>query len=131
MYMKVNSEKFKKVSRLLLTVSLAMGLFACEDDTQTDSFSTKDVPELLELSQAQKDVLAYLPTNIIIAHRGTEFWAPEESEAAMRWARNMGADYIECDLQKTATVSSWLCMTKVFCARLMSRPSTRTAKMTT
>ena len=102
MYMKVNSEKFKKVSRLLLTVSLAMGLFACEDDTQTDSFSTKDVPELLELSQAQKDVLAYLPTNIIIAHRGTEFWAPEESEAAMRWARNMGADYIECDLQKTA-----------------------------
>ena len=91
MYMKVNSEKFKKVSRLLLTVSLAMGLFACEDDTQTDSFSTKDVPELLELSQAQKDVLAYLPTNIIIAHRGTEFWAPEESEAAMRWARNMGS----------------------------------------
>lgn len=100
--MRTTFRKIKKVSQVVLTVSLGMGLFACEDDVKTDAFSTKDVPELLELSQAQKDVLAYLPTNIIIAHRGTEFWAPEESEAAMRWARNMGADYIECDLQKTA-----------------------------
>ena len=38
--------------------------------------------------------------NIIIAHRGTEFLTPEESEAATRWARNMGADYLERDLQR-------------------------------
>lgn len=70
--------------------------------------ATKDLPpmpgeniKLLELSQQQKDVLAYTPRNIIIAHCGSTFWAPEETEAAMRWARNAGADYLECDLQMT------------------------------
>lgn len=48
--------------------------------------------------QAVADVV---PRNIVIAHRGTTFWAPEETEAAMRWARNMGADYLELDLQRT------------------------------
>ena len=48
--------------------------------------------------QAVRD---YLPRNIVIAHRGTTYWAPEETEVAMRWARNMGADYLELDLQRT------------------------------
>lgn len=39
---------------------------------------------------------------LVIAHRGTTYWAPEETEAAMRWARNAGADYLEFDLQRTA-----------------------------
>ena len=38
---------------------------------------------------------------LVIAHRGTTYWAPEETEAAMRWARNTGADYLEFDLQRT------------------------------
>ena len=38
----------------------------------------------------------------VIAHRGSTFWAPEETEAAFRWARNMGADYLEVDIQKTS-----------------------------
>lgn len=42
-----------------------------------------------------------LPNNLVIAHRGTTFYAPEETEAAMRWARNSGADYLEFDLQRT------------------------------
>ncbi len=42
-----------------------------------------------------------LPSELVIAHRGTTFWAPEETEAAMRWARNIGADYLELDLQRT------------------------------
>ena len=74
---------------------------SCSDDIRTDGFSTNDIPELLPLSNVQKEILAYLPKDCIIAHRGTEFWAPEESEAAMRWARNMGADYLECDVQRT------------------------------
>ena len=74
---------------------------SCSDDIRTDGFSTNDIPELLPLSNVQKEILAYLPKDCIIAHRGTEFWAPEESEAAMRWARNMGADYLECDVQCT------------------------------
>jgi glycerophosphoryl diester phosphodiesterase len=44
---------------------------------------------------------ATLAQPLIIAHRGTTFWAPEETEAAMRWARNVGADYLEFDLQRT------------------------------
>lgn len=54
-----------------------------------------------QLSPDSKKVLDYLPRNIVIAHRGTTFWAPEETEAAMRWARNIGADYLELDLQRT------------------------------
>lgn len=42
-----------------------------------------------------------LGTNLIIAHRGTTYWAPEETEPAFRWARNIGADYLELDLQLT------------------------------
>lgn len=56
---------------------------------------------LCELPAESKAVLDYLPRNIVIAHRGTTYWAPEETEAAMRWARNMGADYLELDLQRT------------------------------
>lgn len=56
---------------------------------------------LYELPAESKAVLDYLPRNIVIAHRGTTFWAPEETEAAMRWARNTGADYLELDLQRT------------------------------
>ncbi len=37
----------------------------------------------------------------VIAHRGSTFWTPEETEASWRWARDMGADYLESDLQGT------------------------------
>ena len=53
------------------------------------------------LPPESREVLDYLPRNIVIAHRGTTYWAPEETEAAMRWARNIGADYLELDLQRT------------------------------
>lgn len=53
------------------------------------------------LPEDSRKVLDYLPMDIVIAHRGTTFWAPEETEAAMRWARNCGADYLEFDLQRT------------------------------
>ena len=99
--MKTESKVIRKITLAILSTVFCVGAFSCQDDIRTDGYSTNDVPELLPLSEEQKAVIAYLPKNVIIAHRGTEFWAPEESEAAMRWARNMGADYIECDLQKT------------------------------
>lgn len=43
----------------------------------------------------------FIPKDIIIAHRGTTYWAPEETEMAYRWARNIGADYLEVDIQRT------------------------------
>lgn len=57
--------------------------------------------EFKPLPAESQAVLDYLPRNIVIAHRGTTFWAPEETEVAMRWARNIGADYLELDLQRT------------------------------
>ncbi len=42
-----------------------------------------------------------VPSQVVIAHRGTTYWAPEETEAAYRWARNIGADYLELDIQRT------------------------------
>ncbi len=47
------------------------------------------------------DVRDYVIRNAVIAHRGSTYWAPEETEAAFRWARNIGADYLEFDLQMT------------------------------
>ncbi len=91
----------RSASVCAIATLLCAGLVSCSDDTQTDVYSTSDVPELLTLSEEQKEIINYLPKNAIIAHRGTEYWAPEESEAAMRWARNIGADYLECDLQRT------------------------------
>ena len=46
-------------------------------------------------------VQGYLPENAVIAHRGTIYWAPELTEAAFRWARNIGADYVELDVQRS------------------------------
>ncbi len=43
----------------------------------------------------------FIPRDIVIAHRGTTYWAPEETEAAYRWAREIGADYLEVDIQRT------------------------------
>jgi glycerophosphoryl diester phosphodiesterase len=43
----------------------------------------------------------YMPDNAVIAHRGTIYWAPELTEAAFRWARNIGADYVELDVQRS------------------------------
>lgn len=54
-----------------------------------------------ELTLEQKEVLNSIPQTTIIAHRGTCYWAPEGTEAAMRWARNVGATYLEGDLQRT------------------------------
>jgi glycerophosphoryl diester phosphodiesterase len=46
---------------------------------QTQSQSMKQLPK------ATNDV----PTHAVIAHRGTTYWAPEETEVAYRWARNI------------------------------------------
>lgn len=55
----------------------------------------------MQLDEKGKIVRDYVVKNAIIAHRGTTFWAPEETEAAYRWARNMGADYLEVDIQRS------------------------------
>lgn len=55
----------------------------------------------LQLDEKSKHIRDYVVENAVIAHRGTTFWAPEETEAAYRWARNIGADYLEVDIQRS------------------------------
>ncbi|WP_371367191.1 glycerophosphodiester phosphodiesterase [Pseudomonas sp. QL9] len=44
---------------------------------------------------------AGIPWPAVIAHRGASYDAPEETAAAFRLARDVGADYLEADLQRT------------------------------
>jgi glycerophosphoryl diester phosphodiesterase len=53
------------------------------------------------LSSRAKKVQKLMPKNTVIAHRGTIYWAPELTEAAFRWGRNSGADYLELDVHRT------------------------------
>ncbi len=74
-----------KISRLLITVTMASMIAGC-GQTGTSS---------------QGGVQDYMPDNAVIAHRGTIYWAPELTEAAFRWARNTGADYLELDVHRS------------------------------
>ncbi len=44
---------------------------------------------------------AGIPRPAVIAHRGASFWAPEATRPAYLMARELGADYLEVDLQRT------------------------------
>jgi glycerophosphoryl diester phosphodiesterase len=55
-----------------------------------------------KLSPEMEAVRDLVPVNTVVAHRGSTYWVPEETEAAFRWARNIGADYLEADLQITS-----------------------------
>jgi glycerophosphoryl diester phosphodiesterase len=43
-----------------------------------------------------------IPANAVIAHRGASWFAPEETEPAYILARELGADYLEFDIQLTS-----------------------------
>lgn len=70
---------------------------SCSDDDNKPFVYEK----LHHLSAQMQVVRDYVPEHSVIGHRGTTYWAPEETEAAYRWARNIGADYLEADLQIT------------------------------
>lgn len=61
----------------------------------------KEVKEIKTISKSAKKVQNYIKRDIVIAHRGSTYWTPEETEPAYRWARNIGADYLELDIQLT------------------------------
>jgi glycerophosphoryl diester phosphodiesterase len=74
---------------------------ACESEQFADPSADWKKVEVQQLSPDMQKVRDYVPANAVIAHRGSTFWVPEETEAAFRWARNVGADYMEADLQIT------------------------------
>ncbi len=80
----------KKYIFTLISIGIIIGTMAQKNEI-----------ELKQLSSEAMKVRDYVRKDIVIAHRGSTYWTPEETEAAYRWARNMGADYLEIDLQMT------------------------------
>ena len=83
----------------MLTIA---ALTSCSDDQQFVDYNqqAKEV-EVQVLNSELAKVRDYVPLYAVIAHRGSTYWTPEETEASWRWARDMGADYLESDLQAT------------------------------
>ena len=77
----------------------ATTLTSCENQDLTDVNENATRVEVGFLSPEMQKVRDYVPPMAVMAHRGSTFWAPEETESAWRWAREMGADYLESDLQ--------------------------------
>ncbi len=57
---------------------------------------------VLSLSAQQLEVQGYVKERPIIAHRGTTNYAPENTAAAYRYSRYVGADYLQVDLQMSS-----------------------------
>ena len=62
--------------------------------------------EVNTISAEMAKVRDYVPPYAVMAHRGSTFWAPEETESAWRWAREMGADYLDPTFSVRRTVLS-------------------------
>ena len=92
----------KNLFKLGITCSVAVvALSSCENQDFTSFNTDAKRIEVNTISPAMAKVRDYVPKYAVMAHRGSTFWAPEETEAAWRWAREMGADYLESDLQCT------------------------------
>ena len=84
---------------MAMTCGIALSFMSCENQEFDDLYSQAERVHLDTLSTELQKVRDYVPDLAVVAHRGSTYWAPEETEAAYRWAREIGADYLEADLQ--------------------------------
>ena len=89
----------RKLFYVALTCGLVLSVMSCENQKFNDETVDVDRVHVATLSEEMQKVRDYVPEYAVMAHRGSTFWTPEETEAAYRWAREIGADYLECDLQ--------------------------------
>ncbi len=84
---------------LILRMSFVRALIPITLVTLTSLSACRETPARLSPSAiALRDSV---PNNTVIAHRGVPYWAPEETRSAYELARELGADYLEADLQRT------------------------------
>ena len=88
-----------KTLKYLLLIGF-FSLLGCHKTTKKEPVKIKKETKM-ELNKNAKKVRDYVKKNIVIAHRGSTYWTPEETAPAYLWARNIGADYLEMDLQLT------------------------------
>lgn len=94
------NKQFVKIGMFSLIAAFAMA--SCSDEQQFTDYNTQAKKvDVQVLNSELAKVRDYVPLYAVIAHRGSTYWTPEETEASWRWARNMGADYLESDLQAT------------------------------
>jgi len=83
----------------IILLSLAVASCDLTSSSRPGYDEMAEIIQVSEISQEMAKVRDYVPLYANIAHRGTTYWAPEETEASWRWAREMGSDYLEGDLQ--------------------------------
>ena len=84
---------------LAMTCGLSLAFMSCENQKFNDTYADAERVHLDTLSAEMQKVRDYVAELAVVAHRGSTYWAPEETESAYRWARETGADYLEADLQ--------------------------------
>lgn len=82
---------------LMVLIFLVSG---CNQKKKSITSGIEDISRT-KISDESKKMQNYVMMNPVIAHRGSTYWTPEETEPAYRWARNVGADYLEIDVQLT------------------------------
>ncbi|WP_110686402.1 glycerophosphodiester phosphodiesterase [Salinicola aestuarinus] len=85
----------KASSRLALVAAIGLGGLVASAGANAQS-ETTDQPRGSTLCTKLP-----VPCDAVIAHRGASFQAPESTTPAYRLARELGADYLELDLQRT------------------------------
>ncbi len=93
-------KKRSNLPALVAILMMASALVSCAGEEQ---YSDNDAlhTDVASMAPTMAKVRDYVPLYAVVAHRGSTFWAPEETEAAWRWARETGADYLESDLQSS------------------------------
>lgn len=90
---------FRRFLKLGIYCGLFFAFMSCQQEAINEDIIDVEKVEVNRLSPEMMKVRDYVPKFAVMAHRGTTFWAPEETESAFRWAREIGAEYLECDLQ--------------------------------
>lgn len=95
----------KLLFKSMLACLISMFAWSCSNQEfdDVDESVTNLIKEgyLGHIAADMEKVRDYVPQNMVVAHRGSTYWTPEETESAYRWAREIGADYLECDMQVT------------------------------
>lgn len=99
-YQSLHKQFMKNIFLIIILLSAILSCNNSKKTMNTESKNPNTKPTKVLNSESLK-IRNYLKKDIVIAHRGSTYWTPEETEPAYRWARNIGADYLELDLQMT------------------------------
>ena len=91
-----------KTTVLLLLLSFSFSCITDDSDVLEEDINDEQASLTVDVSTLTQDQLlvqSYVKARPIIAHRGTDEYAPENTEASYRFARQVGADYIQIDMQ--------------------------------